>query len=149
MKFEKRGTQFGLSGIIKGNHSYQMNITINEAPIKETIFLQDNTLVFSVPQETPVGKMKGIGITPEQRKAIIAEATAPIQKTEAEERARLVEIAKEAKTASDAVLIALAAERKGIMKRIGIKCEGCGKYFLPEEITYGVCQSCTITGEAW
>jgi hypothetical protein len=69
---------------------------------------------------------------------------------EQELRKRLQEIAAEAKAAkSDAVLSALAAERREILRQIGKKCRGCGKFHLPENIKYGVCRSCYISGNAW
>ena len=69
---------------------------------------------------------------------------------EQELRKRLREIAAEAKAAkSDAVLSALAAERREILRQIGKKCRGCGKFHLPENIKYGVCRSCYISGNAW
>lgn len=65
-------------------------------------------------------------------------------------RKRLQEIAAEAKAAkSDAVLSALAAERREILRQIGKRCQGCGKYHLPENLKYGVCRSCYISGNAW
>jgi len=65
-------------------------------------------------------------------------------------RKRLQEISVEAENAkSDTVLMALKAERAAIVKQIGVRCEGCGKYHLPEELKHGVCHACYITGNAW
>jgi len=62
-------------------------------------------------------------------------------------RKRLQEIREEAKsTKSDAVLTGLKAERQEILKEIGKKCDGCGRYFLPEALKYGVCVSCNTQG---
>lgn len=75
---------------------------------------------------------------------------APKPANEQELRKRLQEIAAEAKAAkSDAVLSALAAERQEILRQIGKKCQGCGKFHLPENLKYGVCRSCYISGNAW
>ena len=68
-----------------------------------------------------------------------------MKKTNEELRARLMEIREEAKKAtSDAVLMGLKAERNEILKQIGQKCSGCGKYFL--KLNYGFCISCNTAG---
>ena len=148
MKFEKRGIEIEITNVRKnyiGGISFDVTV---QGIMHPGHFSRSDDIEFTPPVTFPgMGKIGGIGLTPAQQKAIRAELTAPEPESTEALKARLAEIAKEAKGAkSDAVLRGLATERQGILQQIGQKCAGCGEYFLPDQLRHGYCGACYMEG---